>query len=81
MNYALELSLLLEKHLARFQADGAVIQSVPPSFEGRCNELDETDASRHEDEGPMSLEDLALQLAIEEVYESTGSKWRPWAGM
>jgi hypothetical protein len=29
----------------------------------------------------MSLEDLALQLAVEEVYESTGNKWKPWAGM
>lgn len=47
----------------------------------RCSEFDGTDGSRHEDEGPMSLEDLALQLAIEEVYESTGSKWKPWASM
>ncbi|KAF8839998.1 hypothetical protein BDN67DRAFT_1011860 [Paxillus ammoniavirescens] len=26
-----------------------------------------------------SLEDQALELAIEETYEETGEKWRPWA--
>jgi hypothetical protein len=25
------------------------------------------------------LEDKALELAIDEVYEGTGSKWKPWA--
>lgn len=25
------------------------------------------------------LEDKALELAIDEVYEATGSKWKPWA--
>ncbi|KAF9264999.1 hypothetical protein L218DRAFT_986582 [Marasmius fiardii PR-910] len=29
--------------------------------------------------GGLSLEDKALQLAIEEVYEDTGKKWKPWA--
>jgi len=27
----------------------------------------------------MSLEDKALEMAIEEMYESTGSRWKPWA--
>lgn len=82
MNYALELSLILEKHLARLQADEGAVLSARSSFEGpRSGDFDGSDGSRHEDEGPMSLEDLALQLAIEEVYESTGSKWKPWAGM
>jgi hypothetical protein len=81
MNYALELSLILEKHLARLQADEGAAEYARTSFEGRrSSEFDGTDGSKHEDEGPMSLEDLALQLAIEEVYESTGSKWKPWAG-
>ena len=81
MNYALELSLILEKHLARLQVDENAVQSDRTSFEGRrSSEFDGTDGSRHESEGPISLEDLALQLAIEEVYESTGNKWRPWAG-
>jgi cellulose synthase/poly-beta-1,6-N-acetylglucosamine synthase-like glycosyltransferase len=80
MNYALELSLLLEKHLTRLQADEKAVESARSSFEGRrSSEFDGTDASRPEDEGPMSLEDLALQAAIEEVYESTGNTWKPWA--
>ena len=82
MNYALELSLLLEKHLARLQADEKAVESARSSFEGRRSpDFGGADGSRHEDEGPMSLEDLALQLAIEEVYEATGNKWKPWAGM
>jgi cellulose synthase/poly-beta-1,6-N-acetylglucosamine synthase-like glycosyltransferase len=31
-----------------------------------------------EDDG-MCLEDKALQMAIEEVYEANGKKWKPWA--
>ena len=27
----------------------------------------------------QSLEDKALEMAIEETYEETGGKWRPWA--
>ena len=33
-------------------------------------------ANRNSD---MSLEDKALEMAIEEMYESTGSRWKPWA--
>lgn len=29
--------------------------------------------------GEVSLEDHALELAIEETYENTGKKWKPWA--
>jgi hypothetical protein len=29
--------------------------------------------------GELSLEDQALELAIEETYEETGRKWKPWA--
>ena len=82
MNYALELSLILEKHLARLQVDESAAQYARNSLEGRrSSEFDGTEGSRLEEEGPMSLEDLALQLAIEEVYASTGNKWKPWAGM
>jgi len=82
MNYALELSLILERHLARLEVDEGAVRSARSSFEGRrSGDFDGTDGSRHEDEGSMSLEDLALHLALEEVYESTGNKWKPWAGM
>ena len=30
-------------------------------------------------EDDKSLEDMALDLAIEEVYEEGGRKWKPWA--
>ena len=32
-----------------------------------------------EEEGPQSLEDKALEMAIEEMFEESGQKWRPWA--
>lgn len=32
-----------------------------------------------EEEGSQSLEDKALEMAIEETFEESGQKWRPWA--
>lgn len=29
--------------------------------------------------GELSLEDYALDLAIEETYEKNGKRWKPWA--
>jgi hypothetical protein len=29
--------------------------------------------------GELSLEEQGLELAIEETYEATGKKWKPWA--
>ncbi|KAF9782477.1 glycosyl transferase family group 2-domain-containing protein [Thelephora terrestris] len=54
MNYGLRLSLMLEKHLAELQANGA-------SDEFEC------------------LEDQAMKLAVEEMYEESGSRFKPWA--
>lgn len=54
MNYGLRLSLLLEKHLAHLQANGA-------SDEPEC------------------LEDQAMNLAVEEMYEETGNRFKPLA--
>ncbi|KAM5541501.1 hypothetical protein V8D89_004691 [Ganoderma adspersum] len=58
MNYGLELSLKLEKHLLSLEALDAA-GTLPPSEE--------------------ALEDQALKLAIEETFEESGGKWRPWA--
>ncbi|KDR73048.1 hypothetical protein GALMADRAFT_746548 [Galerina marginata CBS 339.88] len=55
MNYGLQLSLCMEKHILELEASGP-----------------------HTDDD-MSLEDKALELAIEETYEATGRKWKPWA--
>ncbi|KAF8151650.1 glycosyl transferase family group 2-domain-containing protein [Crassisporium funariophilum] len=57
MNYGLQLSLLMEKHILELEASG--------------------DTSSFEPD--QSLEDKALELAIEETYEATGKKWKPWA--
>ena len=53
MNYGLELSLKLERHLATLEAE------------------DEDDSD--------DLEERALQLAIEETFQESGGRWRPWA--
>lgn len=53
MNYGLQLSLCMEKHILELEAAGF--------------------------DGDISLEDRALELAVEETYEATGRKWKPWA--
>jgi len=39
----------------------------------------ELEASGAPFNGHISLEDKALELAIEETYQATGGKWKPWA--
>ncbi|KAI0728334.1 glycosyl transferase family group 2-domain-containing protein [Fomitopsis betulina] len=43
--------------------------------------LEEEAAERSADyvEGEESLEDRAMNLAVEEIYEESGRRWRPWA--
>lgn len=36
-------------------------------------------SEKPEERNSPSLEDKALDMAIEEMYESTGKKWKPWA--
>lgn len=46
-------------------------------LEAKLLELEE---SGHLDEHDgVTIEDKALELAIEEVYEENGQKWKPWA--
>ncbi|KAF6763688.1 glycosyl transferase family group 2-domain-containing protein [Ephemerocybe angulata] len=54
MNYGLEVSLKLERHLAKLEADGA------------------------EDDPEECLEDRAMKMAQEEMFEETGRRWKPW---
>ncbi|TFK22850.1 hypothetical protein FA15DRAFT_671099 [Coprinopsis marcescibilis] len=57
MNYGLQLSLCMEKHIAELEA-----------------------ASEKANEDPFqSLEEKALEMAVEETYEKTGKKFKPWA--
>jgi hypothetical protein len=37
------------------------------------------EAAGEDDKDGVALEDQALELAIEEMYEENGRKWRPWA--
>ncbi|KAI1784473.1 glycosyl transferase family group 2-domain-containing protein [Ganoderma leucocontextum] len=58
MNYGLALSLKLEKHLLKLEAQESA-GTLDPSDE--------------------ALEDRALKLAVEETFEESGRRWRPWA--
>lgn len=39
----------------------------------------ELESSSEKFDGDLSLEEKALELAIEETYEMTGRRWKPWA--
>ncbi len=39
----------------------------------------ELEASNEKFDGDLSLEEKALELAVEETYEATGKRWKPWA--
>ena len=54
MNYGLALSLLLEKHLAQLEAEGA------------------------EDTADECLEDRAMKMAQDELYQESGGRFMPW---
>ncbi|THH31668.1 hypothetical protein EUX98_g2509 [Antrodiella citrinella] len=66
MNYGLALALKLEKHLLTLEA-----------------EEQERNGSATSPTSPVesqeSLEDKAMNMAIEEIYEESGRRWRPWA--
>lgn len=42
-------------------------------------ESDEKKGIYHEDDGKTCLEDIALEMAVDEIYEENGRKWKPWA--
>jgi hypothetical protein len=37
------------------------------------------EASPHEHGDNDTLEDRALEMAIDEIYQKNGQKWKPWA--
>lgn len=63
MNYGLALSLKMEEHIKKLELDRAEKTQ-------RGEELPDDDGE---------LEEKALELAIEETFEETGRKYRPWA--
>ncbi|KAF5353817.1 hypothetical protein D9758_010571 [Tetrapyrgos nigripes] len=46
---------------------------------GSSSGLVPKDPNNNNSSSSLSLEDQALQLAIEEIYEENGKKWKPWA--
>ncbi|KAK7469308.1 hypothetical protein VKT23_003792 [Stygiomarasmius scandens] len=94
MNYALALSLKVEAHLERLMAevgceeqpprDNRVSSDSRPQYGNEYQNRavsDITDRSlpSTDTKGPDNLEEKALALAMEEVYESSGRKFRAWA--
>ncbi|THV00850.1 hypothetical protein K435DRAFT_776315 [Dendrothele bispora CBS 962.96] len=93
MNYALALSLKAEAHLERLMAENGYEESPPRetrvSIDSRRHfgkEYQKQEISDLSDQSPFTshtkghnLEERALGLAIEEVYEASGRKFKPWA--
>ncbi len=49
-------------------------------LEEKLAELEASEkAGTGSDDGHESLEDKALKLAIEDIYEANGKRWKPWA--
>ncbi|KAJ7659258.1 glycosyl transferase family group 2-domain-containing protein [Mycena polygramma] len=71
MNYGLALSLKMEAHLAELEARERAGEDVLGWAEGE----------EHVGGGDKweCLEDRALEMAVEQVWEETGRRWRPWA--
>jgi len=76
MNYALALSRKAERHLNEMIAMGetAIGMSARVSLSGEGS-------GSSEDEHALrtSLEERALIRAVEETWEESGKRWRPWA--
>ena len=76
MNYALALSRKAERHLNEMVASGetaiGMSARVSLSLEGSGSAEDERAI-------PASLEERALMRAVEETWEESGKRWKPWA--
>jgi hypothetical protein len=65
MNYGLSLSLKMEEIIRRLEIERAEKASVTDSATSEVGEED--------------IEEQALRMAIEEIYEESGQRFRPWA--
>jgi cellulose synthase/poly-beta-1,6-N-acetylglucosamine synthase-like glycosyltransferase len=76
MNYALALSRKAERHLKDLIATGesALAMSARVSLSGEGSGSTEDEQAL-----PISLEERALLCAIEETWEESGKRWKPWA--
>jgi hypothetical protein len=71
MNYGLALSLKLEKHLMELELAATAVAAAAAATTGG-GEVDS-------EEDDQCLEDRAMEMAVEEIYEESGRKWKPWA--
>jgi cellulose synthase/poly-beta-1,6-N-acetylglucosamine synthase-like glycosyltransferase len=94
MNYGLALSLKAEKHLENLMQQEKERPTPASMLSPRVSDGDRPQYGMQyqnrdaDDQGALTpqlpggaedLEEKALQLAIEEVYEASGRRWRPWA--
>jgi hypothetical protein len=67
MNYGLALSLKMERIIQRLEIERGEKASLADSSASSDNDGDE------------DIEEQALRLAVEEVYEESGRRFKPWA--
>lgn len=76
MNYALALSRKTERHLKEMTASGETTIGMSARVSLSA------DGSGSSEDGhalPASLEERALIRAVEETWEESGKRWKPWA--
>lgn len=72
MNYGLALSVAMEQQLAKLIADVSSTSSTPTSASG-SSDSSTPSSSQQRFENMDSLEERALQLAIEQIYQTSGT--------
>jgi len=80
MNYALALSRKLERHLSILQ-DGEramEVEASRASTSDGSHDLRVT-GTRDDEESAVAIEERALMAAVEEIWEESGKRWKPWA--
>ena len=83
MNYGLALSRKAEQHLLAIQAQEQE-QALRASVDGAGHASGSgsgggSGGGSAEEEREVAMEERALMAAVEEVYEESGRRWRPWA--
>jgi len=67
MNYGLSLSLKMEEIIRRLEIERGEKASLTDS------------AASSDDGGSEGIEEQALRMAVEEIYEESGGRFKPWA--
>lgn len=67
MNYGLALSLKMEEIIRRLEIERGEKASLADS------------SASSDDDGGEDIEEQALRLAVEDIYEESGGRFKPWA--